>query len=221
MSKKKIVVFGTSETAQIANYYFDTDSNYEVVAFANDAAYLMQTQFEDKPLVAFEDIGTLYPPADYKMFVALRYQQMTELRDTKYNDAKSKGYTLVSYTSSNCNYLSQYPCGDNCFILENNTIQPFVTIGNNVVLWSGNHKGHHSVINDRNYISSQVVVLGHCTIHSYSYLGINTTLAHQVSIATETLLQNGAVMSKNTEANKAYTPPASMLLDKRRNEITL
>ena len=34
--KSKIVVFGKGDIAQIANYYFDIDSNYEVVAFTLD-----------------------------------------------------------------------------------------------------------------------------------------------------------------------------------------
>ncbi|MCF8450108.1 MAG: acetyltransferase [Taibaiella sp.] len=221
MSKEKIVVFGTGETAQIANYYFDIDSNYEVVAFAVDAAYLTENQFEGKPLVAFEEVTTLYPPAEYKMFVALSYPQMNKLREAKYHEAKRKGYTLVSYVSSHCTYLSQYPCGDNCFIFEDNTIQPFVKIGNNVVLWSGNHIGHHSVIKDHNFISSHVVVSGHCTIESYCFLGVNSTLAHQVTVATETLLGAGVVMSKNTEAGRIYVPPRPVMLEKRSNEITL
>ena len=58
--------------------------------------------------------------------------------------------------------ISPRPPGDNCFILEDNTVQPFVTIGNNVTLWSGNHIGHDSVIEDDCFISSHVVVSGTC-----------------------------------------------------------
>ncbi len=37
-------------------------------------------------------------------------------------------------------------------LLEDNTIQPFVSIGN-VTLWSGNHIGHHSTIHDHYSVS--------------------------------------------------------------------
>lgn len=221
MSKQKIVVFGTSETAQIANYYFDTDSNYEVVAFSDNTANIIQNLFISKPVAAFENVITLYPNAAYKMFASFSYQQMNELRDTKYLVAKSNGYSLISSVSSHYFFLSKYPFGNYCSTLENNTIQPFVKIGNNVVLWSGNHIGHHSVIKDHNYISSQIVVSDHCTIDSYNYMGVNTTLAHQVTVATETLLENGVVISKNRETSKDYIPPASVLLGKSSNEITL
>ena len=79
------------------------------------------------------------------MFVALSYAKMNGVRAEKYAAMKAAGYRLASYVSSRCSYLAQTPPGDNCFILEDNTIQPFVTIGNNVTLWSGNHIGHDSV----------------------------------------------------------------------------
>lgn len=31
--KKPLVIFGSGDIAQLAHYYFSTDSNYEVVAF--------------------------------------------------------------------------------------------------------------------------------------------------------------------------------------------
>jgi len=215
MAKEKIIIFGTGDIAQIANYYFDIDSNYEVVAFAVDSAYLNKDEYEGKPLVAFENIVEKYPVSGYKMFVALSYAKMNKLREKKYNEAKALGYELVNYVSSKCTYLSQFPCGDNCFIFEDNTIQPFVKIGNNVTLWSGNHIGHHSIINDHNFISSHVVISGHCTIESNCFLGVNSTLAHTVTIAKETLVGAGAVITKNTEAKGVYVAPRSVLLEKK------
>ena len=73
---------------------------------------------------------------------------MNALRRGVYTRFKQKGYPLISYISSRATYFPGTPIGDNCFVLEDNTIQPFVKIGNNVVLWSGNHIGHHSTIAD-------------------------------------------------------------------------
>ena len=98
------------------------------------------------------------------MFVAMSYAKMNAVRAEKYASMKAAGYRLVSYVSSRCSYLSQTPPGDNCFILEDNTIQPFVTIGNNVTLWSGNHIGHDATIEDHCFITSHVVVSGNVRI---------------------------------------------------------
>jgi sugar O-acyltransferase (sialic acid O-acetyltransferase NeuD family) len=217
----QLIIFGTGDIAQIANYYFETDSGHEVIAFTVNREYLTATTFEGKPIIAFEDLALKYPPSDYRMFIALSYSKMNKIREAKYNAAKALGYQLVSYISSKCTYLSQFSPGDNCFIFEDNTIQPFVKIGNNVTLWSGNHIGHHSVIQDHNFISSHVVVSGHCVIESNCFVGVNATLAHKVTLAKETLVGAAAVITKNTEANSIYVPAKSIKLDKKSDEVEL
>lgn len=215
----KIIIFGTGDIAQIANYYFDIDSEHEVVAFTVNQEYLKEATFEGKPVVAFEELEKKYPITEYQLFIALSYSKMNKIRETKYHEAKAKGYTLASYISSKCSYMSQYPCGDNCFIFEDNTIQPFVKLGNNITLWSGNHIGHHSTIHDHNFISSHVVISGHCEIKSNCFLGVNATLHNDVVIEKETLLAAGAIISKNTVEKGVYLPAKSILLDKKSDEL--
>jgi sugar O-acyltransferase (sialic acid O-acetyltransferase NeuD family) len=217
----KLIIFGLGDIAQIANYYFGTDSEHEVVCFTVDRDYMSSEKFEGKPVIAFEEIEKKYPPKDFKMFIAVSYAKMNKMRAEKYRQAKTKGYELVSYISSHCTYLSQYPCGDNCFIFEDNTIQPFVKIGSNVTLWSGNHIGHHSVIEDHNFISSHVVISGHCHIRSFCFIGVNATLGHKVTVAEETLIGAGVVQTKDTVPKGVYVPAKSTLLDRKSDEINL
>jgi sugar O-acyltransferase (sialic acid O-acetyltransferase NeuD family) len=217
----RVIIFGTGDIAQIANYYFGLDSQNEVIGFTVDSAYIKEDQFEGKPVLPFENITSLYPPSGCKMFVALSYAKMNSVRAQKYREAKQKGYELISYVSSHCTYLSQFPPGDNCFIFEDNTIQPFVRIGNNVTIWSGNHIGHHSVIHDHNFISSHVVVSGHCVIHSYCFLGVNSALGHRVTVAERTLLGAGTTISKDTEPGGVYVPARSAKLEKTSDQFDL
>lgn len=219
--KEKIIVFGYGDIAQIANYYFKIDSNYQVVAFTLDRAYITEITFEGLDVIPFDEIEKMYPPDQYKMFIALGYNNLNKLRALKYTEAKQKGYQLVSYVSSKCTYLSQYNSGDNCFIFEDNTIQPFVKIGNNVTLWSGNHIGHHSIIHDHNFISSHVVVSGHCIINSNTFIGVNVTVAHNVEIGKENIIGAGTIITKNTGFGEVYVPAPSKKLDKSSSEIKL
>lgn len=221
MKQKKLIIFGTGDIAQIANYYFEIDSEYEVVAFTVDKEYCNSTHFESKPLIPFETLAEKYATNEYFIFIALSYSNMNKLREKKYLEAKSKGYQLASYISSKCSYMSQFPPGENAFIFEDNTVQPFVKIGNNVTLWSGNHIGHHSIIHDHNFVSSHVVISGHCNILSYCFLGVNSTLAHKVTLAKGTLLGAGAIISKDTEENGVYVAPRTVKLEKNSFDIKL
>ena len=217
----KLVIFGTGDAARVAHYFFTRDSQHEVVAFTVDSEYLAGKSFFDLPLVDFGEVVERYPPQDHKMFIALGYSKMNKTRAEKYHQAKSKGYELVSYVSSRCSFLTEHPVGDNCFILEDNTIQPFVRIGNNITLWSGNHIGHDSIIEDHCFLASHIVVSGHVHIHPYCFIGVNATLRNSITIAPETLIGAGAIIMKDTVEQGVYLPERAKLFAKKSSEIEL
>jgi sugar O-acyltransferase (sialic acid O-acetyltransferase NeuD family) len=217
----KLVIFGTGPIAKLANYYFTRDSEHEVVAFTVDASHRDGSTFEGLPLVDFELVTDLFPPQDFKMFIAVSYAKLNQVRAAKYFRAKEFGYDLVSYVSSRCTYLSDEPVGDNCFILEDNTIQPFVKIGNNVTLWSGNHIGHDAVIEDHCFIASHVVISGFVRVQPYCFIGVNASLRQAITVAPHTLIGGGAVIMKDTVESGVYVPPRAELIQKKSHEIKL
>lgn len=200
----KVVIFGILDTAELAHFYLTHDSEHDVAAFTVNREYLNEvTSFKGLPLVAFEDVETLFPPQEYKFFAPMTARNMNRNREKVYLEAKAKGYELISYVSSKVTMFGN-EIGDNCFILEDNTIQPFTTIGNNVVLWSGNHIGHHGQIKDHVFFTSQVVLSGHCIVDSYSFFGVNSTIRDYTHIAQGTLVGMASAIYKNTDEWGVY-----------------
>lgn len=195
----KVVIFGIVDTAELAHYYLQHDSEHEVVAFTVNREYLQENTFHGLPVVAFEDVETLFPPQEYSFFAPMTGRNMNRNREKIYNSAKAKGYSFISYISTYATILDRSVVGENCFILEDNTIQPYTTIGNNVVLWSGNHIGHHGQIKDHVFFTSHVVMSGHCIIDSYSFFGVNSTIRDYTHIAQGTLVGMAAAITKETE----------------------
>ncbi len=211
-----LVIFGTGDIARLADRYFTKDSAHRVVGFTVDAAYRTSAEFLGRPLVDFESLEQAYPPDAVQLFVAVSYARMNHVRAEKYFSAKQRGYVLASYISTRCTILTDEPVGDNCFILEDNTIQPFVRIGSNVTLWSGNHIGHDSVVEDHCFVSSHVVVSGRVVVGEYCFLGVNATIRNGIRIAPRTLVGAGATILHDTEPGGVYvsrpatkTPQAS------------
>ena len=66
-------------------------------------------------------------------------------------------------------------------------MQPFVEIGDDVVMWSGNHIGHHTIVKDHVMVTSHVVISGACTIEPYCFFGVNSTVRDETIVARETL----------------------------------
>ena len=217
----RLVLFGAGDIARLAHYYFKTDTDHEVMAFTVDQDYRKGDTFQGLPLVDFERLTETYRPSDYKMFVALSYAKMNEVRTSKYLKCKELGYEVVSYVSSRCSYLTEDPVGENCFILEDNTIQPFVKLGNNVTLWSGNHIGHDSSIDDNCFITSHVVVSGNCHIGKNCFIGVNATLRNSLTVAPYTLIGAGAIIMKDTQEREVYVPERAKLFRKKSDEIEM
>ena len=194
---KKLVIVGAGEFAEIAYEYFTFDSSYEVCAFAVERKYLDKRELFAKPVVAFEDILVLYPPNIYEVFVALYYGKLNRNRTRLFCLCKQKGYRCASYISSRAFVWHNVKIGENTFIFEDNTLQYHVNIGNNVVLWSGNHIGHRTVIEDNCWLTSHDVVSGFCHIGKYSFIGVNATIGDDIILGEDSVIGAGAVVIKS------------------------
>lgn len=210
---KRLVIVGAGELAMIADEYFTYDSEYEVCSFSVEQAYLDGKTLHDKPIVPFESIEKLYPPSEYEVFVAIPASQLNRVRTRLYLEVKLKGYRCATYISSNAFVWRNAKIGENCFVFEHNTVQPFVEIGNNVVLWSGNHIGHRSVIEDNCFLSSHVVVSGYCRVGNSTFIGVNATINDRINIARDCVVASGSLVNKHLEEPERiyYGAPAQQL----------
>lgn len=204
MKKKPLVIFGSGNIAELAHYYFSSDSEYEVVGFTIDKEYINNNHFKNLPVVPFENILSTFPPDRCDFFVALSYAKLNSVRKEKYENAKKMGYKLATYISSKSTCLTELPIGENCFILEDNTIQPFVSIGNNITIWSGNHIGHHSIIRDHTFLASHVVVSGGVDIGEQCFLGVNATLRDHIYIGARCVIGAGALILSDADPDGIY-----------------
>ncbi|MEL6402830.1 MAG: acetyltransferase [Chloroflexota bacterium] len=197
----KLIILGDSLFAEIAYEYFTVDSDYEVVAFAVEKEYMTKETLFNLPIVPFEDLAEQYAPKDHAFYAALVYTKLNRLRTRLYQQAKALGYKPASYISSRAFVWRNVEIGEHCFIFEDNTVQPFVKIGDNVVLWSGNHIGHHTTIRDNNFISSHVVISGSCDVGENGFFGVNCTIGNDVAIGADCLVGAGATVIKDVPPN--------------------
>lgn len=216
---KKLVIFGVGEQAEVAYSLFTHDSEFEVVGFTVDKAYLNKNSLYGLPVVAFEDIEKHFPPNEYDCFVAIGYSKLNNARSEAVSRVKVKGYDLPSYVSSKAVLSADFNCGINCLILELNNIQPFVKVGDNVTLWSGNHLGHHSIIEDNCFITSHVVISGGVTVGSGSFVGVNATFRDHINIGKQCVVGAGAYVNNDLPDFSVILPAKSKVIKQTSLEI--
>lgn len=205
----KLVIFGDGDTAQLADFYFTNDTDYEVVAFTVDREYVRSEERFGRPLVPFETVEQHYSPNDHQLFVAVGYAQLNKVRRRKYEEAKAKGYRIASYLSSRATVWSGFSLEENCFILEDNTLQPFAKVARNVTLWSGNHIGHHCSIGAHSFVTSHVVISGGVEIGEHCFIGVNSTLRDRIKIGDACVIGAGSLLVADAEADGVYSAVAA------------
>jgi len=203
---KKLIIFGGAEQAEVSHYYFQNDSIYSVEGFVVDDDYCQTSVMNGLPVIPWSLALQTFPPSDFHCFVAIGYSKVNLARKAAYEKVKEAGYTCPSYVSSKAITANNLVLGDNCLILEHNTVQPFVEIGSNTTIWSGNHLGHHSKIGNHVFIASQVVVSGGVSIADQCFIGVNATLRDHISIGIGTVIGAGALVMKDTMPFSIYAP---------------
>lgn len=197
----KVVLFGTGRGADVAYRFLTRDSEHEICGFVLDRQFRDRDRFHGLPVVAFEDVQQHFPPTEFKMFILLGYQRMNAFRASKYLEAKQKGYSFISYANSSFYRAEELIMGENCFILDNQSISLDVKIGNNVVMWSSNHIGDLSVIEDHVWLASHVTIAAEVVVRPYCFLGIGATVGNKVVLAERTFVGANALVVSDTAEN--------------------
>ena len=79
------------------------------------------------------------------------------------------------------------------------------SVGNNTILWSGNHIGHHSKIGNNCFISSHVVISGNCIVGDNTFIGVNSSIADRTNIGKSCFIGMGVNITKDIDDEAKVT----------------
>lgn len=201
---KPLVLFGVGPVARVVHFMLANESPREVVAFTVDRDHLQGSEWLGLPVVPFEDVLALYPPADFDMFIAVGYRRVNRFRAERCAVARVMGYELITHVSPRASTWPGLVIGDNCIVMDLVSIHPFARIGSNVILWSNSHVGHESVVGDNCYVSSFAVITGLVTVGDGCFIGANATIRDGITIARECVIGAGAVITASTREGRVY-----------------
>jgi len=220
VDERPVVIFGNLRSASLAWYCLLHDSPYKVAAFTVDEAYLSGTHFEGLPLVPFEQLEAVYPPSDYRLLIPMGYQRINGVRRERYDMAKQRGYTFVSYVSSRASTWPDLQIGENVLIYEHAIIQPFARIGNNCIIRSGAHISHHCVIDNHAFVAAEVAMGGEGYVGEQAFVGVGAVLRDRIRIGERTFVGAGAVVVGNTDADGVYVGNPARKMNKSALEVS-
>ena len=206
---KDLIIFGNGKIAEVVFYYAKNECNLNVLAFTVDREFVKNNSFHGLPLIPFDEIESQFSPSDFAIFVAIGYQDLNKLRESKYKEAKAKGYEIINVISSKANLPENVKIGENCFIMPPSLVHPHVVIGNNTFVWSGAMIGHHSVIGDHCWLTSCCNISGVVSTGDNCFFAVNATVGHGVKIGSGCFIGANALITKNVEDKKVVIEESS------------
>lgn len=193
---KQIVIYGIGKMAEFISYSFQNDSDYVVVAFCVDDAYLETSQktFLGCPVLGFTDILQHFPPDSCLMHLAVGRNNARQIIFEKVLQA---GYSFANYICSKANVWPDLIIGRNVFIDQACVIHPYVKIGDNSMFIAA-RIGHHCSVGSHSLLSG-VSLAGNVSIGDNCFMGINSGAKENVRIGDHNTIGAGCFITKNTE----------------------
>jgi sugar O-acyltransferase (sialic acid O-acetyltransferase NeuD family) len=216
---RKFVIVGAGSFAQIVDTYVAEYLDGDVVAFAVNREFLQDEVFLGRRLIAIEDLCLEFPQKEVEIFVAIGYRKMNQVRAEIFEYISDLGFQFLTFIHPKVKIWDSCSIGKNVFIFEDNTIQPFTSIGDNSILWSGNHLGHHSIIGRNVFVSSHVVISGNCKVGDNCFIGVNATIHDGIQVDSHALIGAGAIVGKNVHEYEVIAPSRTKTFPKKSFEL--
>ncbi|MER9581449.1 acetyltransferase [Mesorhizobium sp. M0276] len=204
-----VVIFGAGQLAEVAKAYLDRFGDDRVIGFTVDEAFLTQTEFKGLPVVAWERLEERFPPAIVKLLGPLSYQNLNEFRRDRHREGKARGYSFARFIHPSTHNMAD-TVGENCFILENCTLQPFVRLGEGTIMWSGSHVGHHTIIEDFCFVSSLVGLASGVRIGTCSFIGGQVGIDNGVTIGTSSYIETRCMIRRDVPPDSVVRHPSDL-----------
>ena len=201
--KKKLIIYGDSSYAEMIAHYFQTDSEYQVVAFCVDQAYRTREEINDLPVVTLENIEDHFSTEDHHIFAAIGYKSV-RTHKLLFEKIAGLSFPVASYISSKAIVDSSCKIGINCLILPGVILEPDTIIEENCFINSGVIVCHHALVKAHSILAAGSLIGGYTTIGESSLIGFQATVTELLQIASETLLGAGSVLLQNTDKHTMY-----------------
>lgn len=197
----KTLIFGAGQVAEVFAAYIGHEN---IAAFVVDRNYIHPSRDASMTIVPFENLWEQFDPRTHVFMVGMSFKGLNQPRQKKFDAMRAQGYLPLVCISPKASWLDPIKVGFGTFIMDENTIQPYASIGENCVLWSGSHFGHHCKIGNHVFVASHVVVSGGVEIGDRTFIGVNATIADGVKIGADCIIGAGTLITEDCAPGGVY-----------------
>ena len=193
---EKLIIVGLGPTARHVLSFVQYHKLYEVIGFAVNASYKIDSVFYGFPVYTLENLNEKLQEDSYVVFVALMWNHLNRDRKNLYEYCKAKGYRMTNIISPLAVVRSEIK-GDNCWIHDFVVIQNNTVIGNNVFLMAYTLIGGDSVVGSHCFFAARSSMAGGCTIGEQSFVGLSATIFDDTVVGQKCIIGACSAIKRN------------------------
>ncbi len=180
MKEKKLAIFGNSLMAELVHFYFNKFTDYKTSFFVTERKFLKEKKIKSVNVISLDNFLKLNKD-EFTVFIAIGYSSLNKKREEFYHFFKKKNFKLTNFIHP---LASAYhnKIGDNNFIMDNVSINPYTKIGSNNIFWSNSIIGHHNIVGNNNFFSGNSTISGNCKIKNNCFFGVNSSTKDNIDI---------------------------------------
>jgi len=201
--KKDLIIYGDSNYAQMIAHYFQTDSDYNIVAYCVDEEYYSKEEIDGIPVVTIETLSERFSTRTHHIFAAIGYKSVRTHKKL-FEKIAALSYPIASYISSQAHVDPSSKIGENCLILPGVILEPYTVIEKNCFVNSGAIVCHHAQVEAHSILAAGSLIGGYTKIGECSLIGFRAIVAELLQIAKETLLGAGSLLLNDTDSHTLY-----------------
>tara|TARA_Y100000589_G_scaffold332322_1_gene391726 strand:+ start:3627 stop:4286 length:660 start_codon:yes stop_codon:yes gene_type:complete len=188
---EEIYIFGTGDVAEIIADYV-LNKGIKIRNFVDFEIH--KKKILNIPVIKYsKNLNKEIP-----IFVAIGYKELNKNRSDKIEFLKNHEWNFANIV---CSSISNQLQGENIFIANNVSIQPYAEIYSGNFIWDNCVIGHHCKLEENTWITSGSVIGGYTKLGKNSFLGINSSISHMLNIGEYSFIGAGSLVSKNLNKN--------------------
>ena len=216
---KKIIIFGTGVHSKVVFSEIIQLRKFSILGFIDDfieKGEIIETHKRKK----YKNLGKIKDLKKFKNVSGIIGIGTNYVRKKIFEEINTliKNFKWATVISKNSIINGKVTIGDGSVIVSNSVINTGTIIGNHCLINTSSSIDHDNKFDDFSSTGPSVTTGGNVSVGEMSYLGIGSTIKHQINIGKNTIIGGNSFVNKNCEDNSVYYGVPSKKIRTRKSE---
>ena len=196
MNKQRLIIIGTSSTAEHLFSFVKAHDLFDVRGFAVNRQYIKSDSFMGLPVYELESLKSHEGEIFDCVFVAMLWNALNSERRRVYEQVREMGLECTNIISPKASVYGNLS-GTNIWVHDYAVIQNDAVIHDDVMIMAHCMVGSRSSVGAHCFMGTKSTIAGGCTVGEQSFIGINSTVFDDTHVGNKCIVGACSAVKRN------------------------